>query len=298
MWGSGLLNWFAHVAAAPQSAAMAVGSAAVRDAPAADPASERAGTDWTTERLAVNDALWGPGYVFPGGELETLRMAKPLGLSAASSVLLLGIGAGGPGCSLAHRFGAWVSGYEADIDLAVAATERALRANLGRRVQVEHWDPAAPELAEHFFHHAMALEAMRGALPEPFLTAVTRSLKPGGQLSMLELVADEPLEPAEPLVAAWGRLERRAVSALPAETAVTRILGRLGFDVRIVEDLSDRHIQQAMIGWRRTVRGLATTKPSVRQAAQIVAEAELWLLRLRMIGDRRLRLIRWHAIRH
>ncbi|MBN8927867.1 MAG: hypothetical protein BGO51_14655 [Rhodospirillales bacterium 69-11] len=261
-----------------------------------DPAPAAAKSPWPVERMWVNDALWGDGYVFPGGEIETLRLAKPLGLSAASSVLLIGAGAGGPACSITTHFGAWVSGYEADPDLAVIATERVLRANLARRVQVETWEPAEPDFPRNYFHHAMVLEGMRGAQPESFLAAVTSAMKPNGQLVMLDLVAGAPLSADDPFVAAWARLERRVSLVLPNERAITRVMGRLGYDVRIVEDLSQRHVHQAMIGWRRMVQGLEANKPTHRQAAQIVAEAELWLMRLRLISDGRLRLIRWHAM--
>ena len=44
---------------------------------------------WHKGRLTVTDALWGDGYILPGGEVELLRLAKPLGLSAAASLLLL-----------------------------------------------------------------------------------------------------------------------------------------------------------------------------------------------------------------
>lgn len=295
MLGSGLRNWFGRGAsAAPVVAApdmLELDPASMAEAASAGPP-----VPWSVERMCVNDTLWGDGYIFPGGEMETLRLAKPLGLTAASSLMLLGAGGGGPACSLAVGFGAWITGYEADPDLAVVATERALRANLGRRVQIESWDPSEPEFARHYFHHTMALEPLRGAQPEPMLAAMTQGLKPAGQLVMVELVADAPLDPGNPIVAAWARLDRRPAESLPTELSITRILGRLGFDVRIVEDVSQRHMQQAMMGWRRTVRGLEVAKPSPRAAAQLVSEAELWLLRLRLIHDGKVRLIRWHAI--
>src|SRR5258708_7210264 len=55
---------------------------------------------WNADRLLTTDGLWGEGYQFPGGEIETLRLAKPMGLSRASSLLLIGAGAGGAACSL------------------------------------------------------------------------------------------------------------------------------------------------------------------------------------------------------
>jgi hypothetical protein len=50
-----------------------------------------------------------------------------------------------------------------------------------------------------------------------------------------------------------------------------------------------------MLGWRVLMRDL-DRKPSAMEAAQLVAEAELWLLRRRLIRDGRLRMMRWHAI--
>ena len=37
-------------------------------------------------------------------------------------------------------------------------------------------------------------------------------------------------------------------------------------------------------------------KPNRREAAQLIREAELWLLRIRLFRSHALRLVRWHAI--
>jgi hypothetical protein len=74
------------------------------------------------------------------------------------------------------------------------------------------------------------------------------------------------------------------------------MLGRAGMDVRIAEDLSDRHVEQMVRGWRKRVRDLSGTHPDRASAAQLVAEAERWLLRWRLMKDGRLRMMRWHAI--
>jgi hypothetical protein len=270
------------------------GTDPLNDVVSADPTSHMSSA-WPADRLRINDALWGAGYIHPGGEAETLRLAKPLGLSAASSLLLLGAGAGGPACSIAIKFGAWVTGLEIDPDLVAAAEERASHAHLGRRLQTESWNPSDPALRRGFFHHTLALEPLRGAAPEPLLTAVAAALKPSGHLAMVELVAQKSLDLADPMLGTWASIERRPLK-FPSEVAITRMLRRLGFDVRIVEDLSDRHMHQAMIGWRRAVRGMEVDRPSAREAAQVVREAELWLLRIRLIRDHKLRLFRWHAI--
>jgi cyclopropane fatty-acyl-phospholipid synthase-like methyltransferase len=251
---------------------------------------------WTRGRLAITDAMWGEGYQFPGGEIETLRLAKPLGLSKASTLLLLGAGGGGPACSLAKQLGVWVSGFESDPNLVAVAIDRIARRNMTKHAQTESWNPAEPKFRERFYHHALALEALHGSQPERTLTAIATALKPTGHLMMLDLVANSPLDPANPVVAAWARLERREPGALPTTVAITRILGRLGFDVRVAEDVSDRHITQVLTGWRTTVRTMEDVRPSRTGAMQCVQEAELWMLRLRLIQAGMLRLVRWHAI--
>jgi hypothetical protein len=42
---------------------------------------------WPRARIAVAEALWGEGFLLPGGGEEVVRLAKPLGLSAASSAV-------------------------------------------------------------------------------------------------------------------------------------------------------------------------------------------------------------------
>jgi len=251
---------------------------------------------WTADRLLTTDGLWGEGYQFPGGEIETLRLAKPMGLSKASSLLLIGAGAGGAACSLAVQFGVWVSGFETDPDLVAAAVDRIARKNLTKHAQIETWNPAEPSFREGFYHHGLLLEPLHGCQPERTLSAIARALKPSGHLMMLELVADGPLDATNPVVANWARLERRDPGALPSEVSITRVLGRLGFDVRVAEDVSQRHISHALTGWRIMVRSMEEVHPTRKQAMRSVQEAELWLLRLRLFQTGSLRLVRWHAI--
>jgi cyclopropane fatty-acyl-phospholipid synthase-like methyltransferase len=250
---------------------------------------------WPTARIGVAEALWGEGFLFPGGGDEVVRLAKPLGLSAASSLLLIGAGSGGPPRRIAAEFGVWVTGYEANRHLAEVANERSRHAGLGRRAQVESWDPTAPKFPRRYFHHGMAIGALAVAAPEPLFEAVSRALKPGGQFVLLEIVADAPLGPANPMVATWMRLDHRE-AGVPSELAITDALGRLGFDVRIVEDLSRCDMREAVRGWRRMVQTMANARPTPHQLSFVVREAELWLARFRLMRAGKLRLVRWHAI--
>jgi SAM-dependent methyltransferase len=285
-----LLGW--HPAAAVASAA------GVEPVPLLAPDRALADDDdpiWPSARIGVAEALWGEGFLLPGGAAEVLRLAAPLGLSAASSLLLIGAGTGGPPRCIAEQFGVWVTGYEANPRLAALANARSQGAGLGRRAQVEPWDPLAPKFPRRYFHHGLAIEALCGASPEPLLAAAAKALKPGGQLVLLETVSDLPLDPADPMVATWAKLDHRRAGA-PTELAITEALRRLGFDVRIVEDVSHREMQNAIQGWRTAVQTMAGTRPALRQVAVVVREAELWLARFHLMRAGRLRQVRWNAI--
>jgi hypothetical protein len=263
--------------------------------PAAElPARAAPAAIWHPARIDVCEELWGEGFLFPGGADETMRLARPLGLTSAASLLLVGAGTGGAPRTVAAQLGVWVTGYESDPDLAALAMERNTRAGLGRRAQVEMWYPELPSFRSRAYHPALALEPLRHAKPEPLFAAVTEALKPGGQVALTELVADRELDPSDPIVAAWCRVERRTPD-LRTEHDITRILGRLGYDVRVAEDITQRHMRLAMIGWRNAVRKLRELRPAPARAALLVAEAELWLLRLRLAREGRIRMVRWPA---
>jgi hypothetical protein len=252
---------------------------------------------WTPQRIEIAESLWGEGCLWPGGTDEVLRAAVPFGLSAASSLLLLGAGSAGPTLRLAGELGVWVSAYEADPVLAVVAARRVQRAGvaLAKRATVQPWTPAAPEFRTQAFHHALAIEALRGPQPERIVAAMCEAVKPGGHLAIVETVAPEPLDPGNHAIAAWSRLERRA-PPLPGTDWVTAPLAAHGFEIRVGEDVTARHVRLAVTGWRRLVRDLRRERPSPRRAGLLVTEAEFWLRRIQLLRGGQLRVMRWLAI--
>jgi SAM-dependent methyltransferase len=251
---------------------------------------------WPAARIELVHQLWGSGFVFPGGEIETLRLARPLGASAATSLLIVGVGSGGPAGSVATNMGTWVTGMESDPSLLASACKLFTKNALGKKVSIKAWNPAQPDFVARSHHHCLALEALARARPEPILDGLARVLKPGGQLVLTELTAAAPLDRLDPTVIRWSALEARDPADVPLGISVTRMLGRVGLDVRVSEDISTRHMEQAMLGWRVMLRELRDHKPSRQEAIQMVSEAELWLLRRRLIRNGKLRMMRWHAM--
>ncbi|MCC7282911.1 MAG: methyltransferase domain-containing protein, partial [Acetobacteraceae bacterium] len=267
--------------------------------PAAAPApatAARAGDEEAalSERLAVLAALWGDGFTGPGGEEEVLRLAKPLGLSASTSLLHLGAGLGGGSRAIARSSGAYVSGYELDPALAREATLAAQKAGLGKRAAVEALDPGHPAIRQGYFHHALAQEALWPlADKQAVLAGMVEAVKPGGQLMLTDLVRGED-DADDAAWSAWAVLER-AAPHLGTERQIGRAMLGHGLDIRVVEDVTQRHVTQALTGWMNRVSILRRTRPTPRQAARLVREAELWLRRCRLMQEGRMRMLRWHA---
>lgn len=258
-------------------------------------AAVRAQPDWPPTRLALVHKLWGAGFIFPGGDEETQRLTRPLGISNAASLLLVGVGSGGPAVSVTRNLGAWVTGMECDPSLLAAAKVTVTKAQLAKKITIKPWDPENPEFVAKSHHHCLALEPFHGKQPEPILNGLAGALRAGGQMVITELAAPAPLDISDPTVRRWAALEKRDPTHLLSPVGVSRMLGRVGLDVRIAEDMSQRHLEAAMTGWRFMLRDLGR-KPSRQEAVPMVAEAELWLLRRRLMRDGRLRMMRWHAI--
>ncbi len=251
---------------------------------------------WPEGRLAAVEALWGKGFTSPVGGEHVLSLVSTLALNKGDKLLLLGGGLGGPASSIAETSGAVIISFESNSALAAAARARLDTQACASRVSVESWDPAAPCFGSDILDHALSLEALRGADPEPTLTALAASLRPSGQIVMTELVSDREIPGTDREFAAWCRLEHR-LPELPSGQTITAALTRLRYDVRVVEDISAPHVQAALAGWRHAMQAISRgVSPAAGSAAMVMIEAELWLLRIRMMRRFGLRLVRWHAV--
>jgi hypothetical protein len=237
-------------------------------------------------RRAWADRLWGEGMVLPGGAQEVLRLAALLPLSPESTLLLAGSGAAAAGEVVAGGRGCFVAAFDA----GAPADARPAR----RRVTTEPLDPATPSFRARFHHHALLLEPLRaGVSPDVLLAAIAAGLRPGGQLVLMDLVARGP--PSGAAETRWLSAEGRTEP--PAEVALPAALQRAGFDIHVVEDLGRRHRDAVLSSWQALMAALSdqSARLTAAEAADLVAEAEAWLLRLRLIEEGRLRLLRWHA---
>ena len=250
---------------------------------------------WPLSRIAAVEALWGEGFLMPGGAEEVLRLAKPLNLRTDLSLLLVGGGVGGPARTIATTFGCWITAAEANPRLAdLAETRRARWGKIAGRVNALEWMAPVPVVRTGYFDRCLALSPLRGQQPVKLLEQMAQGVKTNGQMVLLDLVADAPLDANDPEVAAWCRLDVRQPT-LPSETAMGQLLKRLRFDIRVTEDVTERHVALALTGWKAAARSLELSPEGRAHAGGLEIEAELWMVRLRLLETGRIRAIRWHA---
>jgi hypothetical protein len=252
---------------------------------------------WSPARLAAAQTLWGNGFLGPPGAAEVQHLAAPLGLDGSRSVLLLAESAGGPGATLAAGFGARVAAFEADPALAKAALAHVQERKLTERVTVQGWNPQSPALPRGAAHHALALEPLaRMASAEVgaavLFAGIAGALHRGGQMVLMELVR-APGPPGAGLLVWQVSAGRRSP---PRAARVEAAIAASGFDLRIAEDITERHVQAALRGWRELAARLRSARPGNAALATLVGEAEQWLLRVRLLHSGQLRLMRWHAV--
>jgi hypothetical protein len=70
-----------------------------------------------------------------------------------------------------------------------------------------------------------------------------------------------------------------------------------GFELHVTEDAGPRHSAAVMEGWSRLIGGLQREERATARtgAAGLITEAEMWLLRHRLIASGVIGLLRWHA---
>ena len=133
------------------------------------------------------------------------------------------------------------------------------------------------------------------AAKERLLQQVDGSLKEKGQLLFTDFVKAEDVGAGDQ-IASWiasEPVEPRLWSA----TDYTSYIGTLGYDVRVVEDISDRVKAMVLQGWAGFLPSIEATGLDHAMGAALVSEVELWTRRTQALESGQLRVSRIHALK-
>jgi phosphoethanolamine N-methyltransferase len=127
------------------------------------------------------EALWGDGYLSPGGAEEVARTLDGVDL-AGSTVLDIGCGSGGITCDLVVRYGAaHVIGIDVEQPVCQRARRRAERLGLAGRIEIRLVEPGPLPFDASSFDVVFSKDSIvHIADKETLASDVFRVLRPGG----------------------------------------------------------------------------------------------------------------------
>ncbi|MBI1775954.1 MAG: methyltransferase domain-containing protein [Proteobacteria bacterium] len=251
---------------------------------------------WTASRIHVVERLWGDGFHTPGGGDHILELVKPMALNETMTLLDLGCGLGGGARTIAKTFNTWVTGIEWWKELAVAGVERSTKAGMEKKAAVQFHAGDRLTLKPKSFNAIYSKEALF-TVPDKanLLEVIAGALRPGGQLCFTDYVLPTNEDPS-PRIVEWQ--DRELAGATPWSVEGYAIaLQALGLDLRIAEDMSERHRTLIREGWDQLQ--IATEGIVISQETMpiLIREAEIWARRMALLRKGELKHYRFFAIK-
>lgn len=255
--------------------------------------------DHTRARIDVLQRLFGAGYTSPGGPENAVEVVKPFGLTPEHSMLDLAAGLGGSATAVVQRYAVWITGYEMDPELAEQAPTVVSTLKGGDHVTIRGYTPESLSLRPKSFDRVLSRESLFAVRDRmAMLKTIHGVLKDWGQCVITDYVLPAEQEPSD-RVKAW--LESEDLTYKPwAKQEYERALAELGFDVRVVENQSDRHLQHIRDTFARFVQNLNPSDPLAEDPAHraaLIVEAERWARRAALMERGDLALYRFFVIK-
>ena len=191
------------------------------------------GYDGTAIRFL--EALWGEGYLSPGGPEEVDRVVEGLDL-AGKRILDLGCGAGGIALHLVERHGAGhVTGFDVELPVIEHARRAAEKRGLSARASFVQAPPGTLPFADASFDVVFSKDALLHVRNKDALFAeIFRVLKPGGFFAASNWMIEHDGEPS-PEMKAYVAAEGLSF-AMASPARYRRAMERAGFRDIVVRD--------------------------------------------------------------
>lgn len=193
-----ILMWMLGILLAPTWSALAESpNVATEVMQASCPAASK-GEHYPPTTIAMLEAVWGEGFLSPGGSEEVARIVGENNISG-SSVLDIGCGAGGGDLALVRMHGVgYVTGLDVEDSALVHARSLIAAANLSDRIGLVKAAPGPLPFPPGSFDVVFSKEAIVHIADKYALMAeVFRVLKPGGRFIASDWLISSDEAPSE-----------------------------------------------------------------------------------------------------
>jgi phosphoethanolamine N-methyltransferase len=141
--------------------------------------------------VTLLEALWGEGYLSPGGDAETGRVLEGLELQG-KRVLDIGCGTGGATLFIAERFGAEVLGVDVEAGVVEKATIAAAGRGMSEKARFQTIQPGPLPFSDAGFDVVFSKDAIIHIEDKHWIAAeIFRILKPGGMFAASDWMRGE-----------------------------------------------------------------------------------------------------------
>ena len=170
------------------------------------------------------------------GRKATLELAQSLNLSAASHILDIGSGLGGPARTLAEAYGCRVTGVDLTPEFCEAAATLTSWVGLGDRVAFRQGDATDLPFGDAEFDAATTIHvAMNIAAKDKMYGEAKRVLKPGARFAVYDVLQGEGGEVLFPVP--WAR--EPSISHLATPDEMSLLLTGAGLKILEVQDSTE-----------------------------------------------------------
>ncbi len=251
---------------------------------------------WDSARVQLVQDVWGEGFSSPGDADYLIEMLKPFALTPAMSVMELGAGLGGASRVMAEHFGVWVTAFEADRVFAEAGAELSTMSGLAKKAPIAAFDPENFEFKEMSCDCIYSKESFFTVKKKKELLGVIGdALKDRGQFLFTDFVKAEEVKDDDGM-AEWQASEP-VMPHLWSVKDYDMALSRQKIEIRITEDITDNFRALITKGWADYLASASHSGVNEEMAATLVAEAELWARRAKVLESGDLRVCRIYGLK-
>lgn len=269
---------------------------AATDVPSHDVRYEAGPLEWETARIRLAEALWGEGFLTPGGPDYVLSMIKFFGLDPSMSVLDLGAGLGGATRTMCEKYGVWARGLENDPQVAEAGMALSTKAGMAKRAPIEQFEPETLDLKPKSIDCLFSKEYLyRVEHKRELLRALENGLKARGQFLFTDYVMAKAHHSSD-LLEAWKEVEPAPPHLWSLED-YRNAFTKLHLDVRVIDDITEPFHKMVTSRWAAYMLSIKSDGIDEELSSVLVKEVELWTRRMQLLEADELHVCRFHVVK-